>query len=306
MNFYQYDYQQDMYFIEIRNRFELIQWLYTDNDHFIENFADKINKDVLKKLFVNSKNLKKYLNQTKRKMNRLNGVHLECAQHIQQFVEVFAKEYDFTNIKNINSDCEDTKFTNIIHADVDFRNSYTKYLRRKDIEYWRNKAFADYGLALSAMLDFINYLGVKADSELAEEKRNDLLRYFQSAQKRLQLGKRMMSASDDSYLDCMIVLPENNDAVINKFKLMQCEYNSIVEELFFVQKEYFAQFQDGEFPLDAETKLFEHQSNQYIAKMNEVGFEMNLFILNLMNVEVPDFYILSPLTYENHFEHLYA
>ena len=46
MNFYQYDYQQDMYFIEIRNRFELIQWLYTDNDHFIENFADKINNKL--------------------------------------------------------------------------------------------------------------------------------------------------------------------------------------------------------------------------------------------------------------------
>lgn len=306
MNFYGTNETQDKLFIEIKNRFELIQWLYLDNDHFIENYAEKIDKSILKKLFVNSENLKIFFDQTKHKMLGLNDIHLECARHIQEFVEVFAKEYDFTDIKNVNSDCEDTKFTNILHADIDFRNSYSNYLRRKDIEYWRNKAFADYGLALSAMLDFINYLGVKADSELAEQKRNALLRYLKSAKNKLKLGKRMMNASNDSCLDCMIACPENNDSEINKFNLMQDEFNSIVDELFFVQTDYFEQFQESEFPLDAESKLFEHQSNQYIAKMNEVGFEMSLFILNLMNIEVPDFNILSPLTYENHFEHLYV
>ena len=51
--------------------------------------------------FVNSENLKIFFDQTKHKMLELNGIHLECARHIQEFVEVFAKEYDFTDIKNV-------------------------------------------------------------------------------------------------------------------------------------------------------------------------------------------------------------
>ena len=50
MNFFNKNLKQDKLFIEVNNRLSLSYWMASDIDHFVENFPELINKDILKQI----------------------------------------------------------------------------------------------------------------------------------------------------------------------------------------------------------------------------------------------------------------
>ena len=54
MNFFNKNLKQDKLFIEVNNRLSLSYWMASDIDHFVENFPELINKDILKQIIKNS------------------------------------------------------------------------------------------------------------------------------------------------------------------------------------------------------------------------------------------------------------
>ena len=85
---------------------------------------------------------------------------------------------------------------------------------------------------------------------------------------------------------------------------MQVNFNLILKELFFVTKEFYAQFKDDQDPSDAEFKLYSHESNQYLSKLNQVGFEISKLMLTIMDRDLPNYQLLSEMTIKNHLDYI--
>ena len=66
----------------------------SDIDHFVENFPELINKDILKQIIKNSNSLNAFFEQTEEDISKLNGVHKECALEIYHFVKVSLLLFD--------------------------------------------------------------------------------------------------------------------------------------------------------------------------------------------------------------------
>ena len=87
--FFNKNLKQDKLFIEVNNRLSLSYWMASDIDHFVENFPELINKDILKQIIKNSNSLNAFFEQTKEDISKLNGIHKECAleiYHLLKFV----------------------------------------------------------------------------------------------------------------------------------------------------------------------------------------------------------------------------
>ena len=82
MNFFNKNLKQDKLFIEVNNRLSLSYWMASDIDHFVENFPELINKDILKQIIKNSNSLNAFFEQTEEDISKLNGVHKEWLRNL--------------------------------------------------------------------------------------------------------------------------------------------------------------------------------------------------------------------------------
>tara|TARA_Y100001970_G_C14187087_1_gene833207 strand:- start:65 stop:988 length:924 start_codon:yes stop_codon:yes gene_type:complete len=302
MNFYGKNAEQDKYFVEIRNRLELIYWVASDLDHFVENNPEKINKDVLATIFLNYIRLKNFYNQTKEKIHSLKGIHKECASVLADYTEICIDEFDFIQNENRREESEDIKFSRLLDADLNFRDKFDKYFLKTDVEFHRINAYKHFTLALSSGLDFLAFINNSSDLVLAENKRLDTLRHFGDAQSALRVGCRLMEVNNASIKDFVIAYSGKTAISTQQYHQLQVEFNTVLEELFFVQRDFYSQFEKDQFPADSEVKLADYETAKYYGQMHKIGFEISKMILDEMHIEIPNFVLLSPSTYINQFD----
>ena len=299
MNFYGKDFNQDKLFVEIRNSLELAYWIASDNDHFVENFPEMIDKNILKIIYLNSSKLDSFLRETSKKISTLNGQHKKCATLLSKYIHYCVEECNFAKNQENKSESDDEKFSTMLYEDLSFREKFTKYYQRTDVEFYRSKAFAEFSCALSAAIDFTVYYEEKFDSTLAENKRDDVIRHLNKADRALSIGCRLMKADEASIKDFNLAYSGKSDKGVEDYYDLQVEFNSILKELFFVQKEFYTQLKNDEFSDLPEFDLYDHETKKYYGKMNIIGYEISKFILDGMSVDVPNFELLSPLTIED-------
>ena len=296
MNFYGKDFNQDKLFVEIRNSLELAYWIASDNDHFVESFPEMIDKNILKNIYLNSSKLDNFLSETSKKINTLNGQHKKCATLLSKYIHYCVEECDFAKNQENKSESDDKKFSTMLYEDLSFREKFTKYYLKTDVEFYRSKAFAEFSCALSAAIDFTIYNGEKLDSTLAENKRDDVIRHLNKAERALSIGCRLLKADKASIRDFNIAYSGKSGKGVEDYYDLQVEFNSILKELFFVQKEFYEQLENDEFSDFPELDLYDHETKKYYGKMNIIGYEISKLILDNMSVDVPNFELLSPLT----------
>ncbi len=312
MNFFDNDIKQDKLFIEINNRLSLCYWMASDIDNFVENFPELINKNILKQIFKNSNSLNVFFEQVKEDISKLNGTHKECALEIYHFVKVCMEEFECIHSTPFQDEPEDSKLSKIIDLDIYLRDQLTqKYLLHSDVEYHRNMAYKFYTKSSWALTDFISYLSQKDEQELAKRALKFGLHNLNNAERAIDVGMNFLKHSDTSTKELRIALKDNKylstqskDIYINEYYDLQVNFNIILKELFFVTKEFYAQFEDDQDPSDAEFKLFSHESNQYLSKLNQVGFEISKLMLTIMDGDLPNYQLLSEMTIKNHLDYI--
>ena len=312
MNFFNKNLKQDKLFIEVNNRLSLSYWMASDIDHFVENFPELINKDILKQIIKNSNSLNAFFEQTEEDISKLNGVHKECALEIYHFVKVCMEEFECINAKSSQDVPEDSKLSKIIDLDINLRDQLTqKYLLNSDVEYHRNMAFKFYAKSLWGLTDFISYLSQKDDQELSKTALKFSLHNLNNAERAIDVGMNFLEHSNTSTKELRIAMKDNNclptqsrDKYASEYYDLQVNFNIILKELFFVTKEFYAQFEDDQDPSDAEFKLFSHESNQYLSKLNQVGFEISKLMLTIMDRDLPNYQLLSEMTIKNHLDYI--
>ena len=100
------------------------------------------------------------------------------------------------------------------------------------------------------------------------------------------------------------VSTQSKNKYTDEYHDLQVNFNIILKELFFVTKEFYSQFEDDQDPSDAEFKLFSHESNQYLSKLNQVGFEISKLMLTIMDRDLPNYQLLSEMTIKNHLDYI--
>lgn len=299
MNFYGKNYQQDKYFIEIRSSLELIYWVASDLDHFVENYPELIDKKVLDIIFSNSIKLKNFFYKTKDKINILKGIHKKCAISLANYTEFCIEEFDYVQKKSKEEESEDITFSRIIDADINYRDQFEKYYLKTDVEFYRSKAFRHLSIALSELIDFTVYIGNKSDLSLAENKRLNAIKHLSSADTVLKIGSRLMELDDTHTRDFFIACSENTEISMEFYNQLQVDFNLTLSELFFVQSNFYTQFDKGKIPEESEVKLVDYETAKYYGQLNKIGFDISKIILNIMNKEIPQFSLLSPLAIKN-------
>lgn len=303
MNFYGKNQEQDKYFVEIRNCLELAYWISSDIDHYVENSKEKINKQALDMIFSNSINLKEFIDKIIKKLEILEGDHKECALLLANYTKFCLEEFDFINNKKRESESEDVKFSRMLDADIDFRDQYEKYFLRTDIELYRIKSYKYFSHALSALYDFSAYLNDQLhdseDSILADIKREEILKHISNAESILGIGCRLMKANDKSLQDFVIASSGNSIISPKEYYQLQVEFNDVLKELFFVQRNFYNQFKKTQLPDLVEFNLIEYETNKYYSRLNEIGFTLSKIVLDELRIDIPDFKLLSPSIIKN-------
>ena len=171
-------------------------------------------------------------------------------------------------------------------------------------------AYKFYTKSSWALTDFISYLSQKDEHELAKRALKFGLHNLNKAERAIDIGMSFLKRSDISTKELRIALKDNNyvptqfkEIYTNEYQDLQVNFNIILKELFFVTKEFYAQFEDDQDPSDAEFKLFSHESNQYLSKLNQVGFEISKLMLTIMDINLPNYQLLSNMTIKNHLDY---
>tara|TARA_B100001093_G_C26788069_1_gene997624 strand:- start:63 stop:986 length:924 start_codon:yes stop_codon:yes gene_type:complete len=299
MNFYGKNAQQDRYFVEIRNCLELIYWVAADIDHFVESKPELIDKKVLEIIFQNSTQLKNFYSETEEKINVLKGPHKECALVLADYIKSCIEEFDFIQNKDREEESDDVKYSRMFDADINFRDKFDKYFLKTDVELYRLRAFKHFTLALSSLIDFTAFIGNNSELSLAENKRAQAIKHICDAEAILKIGCRFMERNDASTRDFFIAYSGNTQFSAQQYYQYQVEFNSILQELFFIQRNFYSQFDNDQMPEDTEFKLVDFETEKYYGQLNQIGFEISKIILAAMNKDIPNFILLSPLANKN-------
>ena len=306
MKFFGKDHEQDKHFVEIRNSLELVYWVASDADNFIEFFNELINKNNLSTAIDNLEKSKELLRNNKEKIKHyLSGEHLDCALILYEFVEYCVSEFDIKQSDKSINESDDIKLTRMFNAEESFRLRYFPYMTQ-DVEYYRLRSYSEFSRAAKEMITFYTYTD-DLDKDHIEQKRKEILEYFRVAnywilRSNQDLNRFRSTAfiESDYGIAC-----DSSGLFSSEYHQLQVEYNLIWQGIIDAQKEIFTQICDSNSETD-EINFLEFHNKQFLSSLNLVGFKINKFILDTMKTELPEFDLLSPKTIQNELQFLNA
>ena len=306
MNFFGKDFQQDKHFVEIRNSLELVYWVASDADNFIEFFNELINKNNLSTAINNLEKSKELLRNNKDKIKyHLSGEHLNCALILYEFVEYCVSEFDIKQSDKTINESDDIKWTRMLNAEESFRFRYFPYMTQ-DVEYYRLRAYSEFSRAVKEMLTFYTYTD-DLDKDHFEQKRKEILEYFRVANYWiLRSNQDLNRFRSTAFIESDYGIACGSSGLFSsEYHQLQVEYNLIWQGIIDAQKEIFTQICDNNSETD-EINFLEFHNKQFLSNLNLVGFKINKFILDTMKTELPEFDLLAPKTIQNELQFLNA
>ena len=108
-----------------------------------------------------------------------------------------------------------------------------------------------------------------------------------------------MKANDKSLQDFVIASSGNSIISPQEYFQLQVEFNDVLKELFFVQRNFYNQFKKNQLPDLAEFNLIEYETNKYYSRLNEIGFALSKIVLDELKIDIPNFQLLSPSMIKN-------
>ena len=306
MNFIGKDFQQDKHFVEIRNSLELVYWVASDADNFIEFFNELINKNNLSTAIDNLEKSKELLRNNKEKIKHyLSGEHLDCALILYEFVEYCVSEFDIKQSDKSINESDDIKLTRMFNAEESFRFRYFPYMTQ-DVEYYRLRSYSEFSRAAKEMITFYTYTD-DLDKDHIEQKRKEILEYFRVANYWiLRSNQDLNRFRSTAFIESDYSIACGSSGLFSsEYHQLQVEYNLIWQGIIDAQKEIFTQICDNNSETD-EINFLEFHNKQFLSNLNLVGFKINKFILDTMKTELPEFDLLAPKTIQNELQFLNA
>ena len=79
-------------------------------------------------------------------------------------------------------------------------------------------------------------------------------------------AEKLLLISKDFFIACS----ENAEISIEHYHQLQVDFNIILRELFFVQKDFYTQFDERQIPEESEVKLVDYETAKYYGHLNNL------------------------------------
>lgn len=297
MIFFNQNQSQDRNFIELQTRLNFSYWIAADLEHYFGSFKNNINQLEYKRLLKQYDIAVDFYKSTDISSTNLCLDQKKCLLTLKNHVcECLYKELNFFDEKLHDSELEELNIICQIDRHDNFQKKYMYYLHTNEFECYLLRAYGSLGDAIKTSLQ------LTLDIEFGDYKKignttYEIFKKFKIGRKELEKGINdpyVLEGILDEFAIISSSKTYNNDDV-KKYCDMQLEFLELWKDYFLVCENFYCQLYDhnDEAEEQAEINLFNHETNNYLGLINTVSIRMHQFILNKLNIDVPEIEIYS-------------
>ena len=295
MIFYDQNIEHDRCFLELQTQLNLSYWIAADINHYYEISKANVNSYEYKRLLAQYQIAINICKRIDIDSSNTGANHKSCLKVLKKFIEYCFIEFDFSRMPKLkDSESEETGLLHMNDIETAFQKTYMEYLHPAEMENYMLKSFVFFGqgcesiMYLSSEIEFGN-------QEKIENLSNETIKNFRLARFELETVLK-----DPHALECMldefIIIIGNKNLNENAKEFIELNFNylKLWKEYYLTHEKYCEEIlinRDNE--EDVESDLFEFECNNYLSYINIMAIKINLFILNNMQVDIPNIEIYS-------------
>jgi len=296
VNFFNQNIEQDRIFLELQTKLNFSYWIAADLEHYFDSCEKDINQFEYKKLLKQYKLAFDVFNSVDIEASRLSNKQQQCLEiHKEYTYECLTEELNFFNKKLTDSESEEIRVSHAINKHNDFQAQYMKYLHPNELESYLLRSYSYLGHAVEATLQLCSDLEFD-DSKKISKGTCEAYKNFRLSRIELEMAIKDPYVLEGIIDEYAIISPiESSDKDIQKYCDMQFNFLRLWKDYFYTCENYYSQLfdHDDDAECDAESKLFNYETQNYLGFINGISIRLHLFILRKLNVEVPKIEIYS-------------
>ena len=296
MNFYNTNSDHDRKFLKLQTQLNFSYWIAADLEHYFDSCEKDINQLEYKVLLKQYELALDIFNNVDIDASELSVEQKDCLEiHKEHTYKCITEELNFFDKKLTDSESEEINTFHQINQHNNFQTQYMQYLHPNELESYLLRSYSYLGQAVEATLQLCS------DLEFDDSKKISKGTY--EAYKNFRLSRiELEKAIKDPYVlegiidEYAIISPiKSSDKDIQKYCDMQFYFLRLWKEYFYTCENYYSQLfdHDDDAECDAESKLFNYETKNYLGFINGISIRLHLFILKKLNVEVPKIEIYS-------------
>ncbi|MDA7851433.1 hypothetical protein N9A33_01715 [Gammaproteobacteria bacterium] len=296
MNFYNTNSDHDRKFLKLQTQLNFSYWIAADLEHYFDSCEKDINQLEYKVLLKQYELALDIFNNVDIDASELSVEQKDCLEiHKEHTYKCITEELNFFDKKLTDSESEEINTFHQINQHNNFQTQYMQYLHPNELESYLLRSYSYLGQAVEATLQLCS------DLEFDDSKKISKGTY--EAYKNFRLSRiELEKAIKDPYVlegiidEYAIISPiKSSDKDIQKYCDMQFNFLRLWKDYFYTCENYYSQLfdHDDDAECDAESKLFNYETKNYLGFINGISIRLHLFILKKLNVEVPKIEIYS-------------
>ena len=296
MNFYNTNSDHDRKFLKLQTQLNFSYWIAADLEHYFDSCEKDINQLEYKVLLKQYELALDIFNNVDIDASELSVEQKDCLEiHKEHTYKCITEELNFFDKKLTDSESEEINTSHQINQHNNFQTQYMQYLHPNELESYLLRSYSYLGQAVEATLQLCS------DLEFDDSKKISKGTY--EAYKNFRLSRiELEKAIKDPYVlegiidEYAIISPiKSSDKDIQKYCDMQFNFLRLWKDYFYTCENYYSQLfdHDDDAECDAESKLFNYETKNYLGFINGISIRLHLFILKKLNVEVPKIEIYS-------------
>ena len=296
MNFYNTNSDHDRKFLKLQTQLNFSYWIAADLEHYFDSCEKDINQLEYKVLLKQYELALDIFNNVDIDASELSVEQKDCLEiHKEHTYKCITEELNFFDKKLTDSESEEINTFHQINQHNNFQTQYMQYLHPNELESYLLRSYSYLGHAVEATLQLCS------DLEFDDSKKISKGTY--EAYKNFRLSRiELEKAIKDPYVlegiidEYAIISPiKSSDKDIQKYCDMQFNFLRLWKDYFYTCENYYSQLfdHDDDAECDAESKLFNYETKNYLGFINGISIRLHLFILKKLNVEVPKIEIYS-------------
>ena len=296
MNFYNTNSDHDRKFLKLQTQLNFSYWIAADLEHYFDSCEKDINQWEYEKLLKQYGLALDVCNSVDIETFELSTEQRDCLIiHKEHTYKCITEELNFFDKKLADSESQEINAFHQINQHNNFQTQYMQYLHPNELESYLLRSYSYLGQAVVATLQLCSDLEFD-DSKKIGKGAYEAYKNFRLSRKELEKAIKdpyVLEGLIDEY--AIISDIKSSDKDIQKYCDMQFYFLRLWKEYFYTCENYYSQLFDhhDDAECDAESKLFNYETKNYLGFINGISIRLHLFILKKLNVEVPKIEIYS-------------
>jgi hypothetical protein len=294
MIFFNQNQAQDKLFLKLQTKLNFAFWIVSDIDHYFENSAENINAYQHKQLLKQYQASINIFDSVDIKSAELGFDHKAALYALKGYVKHCINYCNFnTNKIQIDSESEEINLLEILEAEKKFHETYLKYLHPDEMESFIINSYSFFGKGVESIMQLTSEIEFQNDSRietLSEEILKDLILARNSLNAALTNPNALEFMLDELTIICNGVLSKED---VGKFSELNFDYIKLWREYVVAHERYCKNLLNENSQEENILELLNFECNNYLGLINILAIKIHLFILNKMQINIPELEIFS-------------